>query len=235
MNLTASHKPLGVPRQSSLENALIDIITECLKTGEKFPTEAQLEKELGVSRTALRETLSSFEASGMIKSRQGSGRCVQIPDVSVQIVDTWRILLHVKPDMLLDFLEIRSMLEIGSLGKAMERADAAQLKHMDEQVRLMKDKAACGEAFVQEDREFHKILFLSTGNTMLEQLLTAFWDLFELSPLNKQHSNLVEVAEKHGRMLEAFARKDLALMESLMKDLFADARYRIVVALNQLR
>jgi len=216
-----------------LEDRIIDMITERLQSGEKFPTETQLAKDLGVSRTALRETLSPFEASGIIVSKQGSGRYVQLPDVSVQIVDSWRILLRAKPDMLLSFLEIRSMLEISSLGKAIERADAAQLQHMGLQVRIMKKKAARGEAFVHEDREFHKTLFISTGNIMLEQLLTAFWDLFESSPLNKQHSDLVEVADKHERMLEAFTRKDLSQLENLMNDQFADARYRIVVALNK--
>lgn len=233
MDSTTTNSVHNTPQASILEDKIIDIITERLQSGEKFPTETQLAKSFGVSRTALRETLSQFEASGMIVSQQGSGRYVQIPDVSVQIADTWRIILRAKPDMLLDFLEIRSMLEICSLGKAIERADIAQLQHMGLQVRAMKKKAARGEAFVHEDREFHKTMFESTGNIMLEQLLTAFWDLFETSPLNKQHSDLVEVANKHERMLEAFTRKDLSLLENLMNDQFADARYRIVVSLNK--
>lgn len=220
-----------LPQSNTLEDKINGIIIECLKTGEKLPPETKLSKELGVSRTALRESLSFFEASGIIVSKQGSGRYVQMPDVSAQIVDTWGILLKAKPDMLLDFLEIRSMLEINSLGKAIERADVSQLQYMGIQVKQMKKKAAKGEAFVHEDREFHKTLFQSTGNLMLEQLLTAFWNLFEKSELNKQHSDLVQVAEQHEKMLEAFTRKDLALLEDLMKEQFADARYRIAISL----
>ncbi|MDR1418814.1 MAG: FCD domain-containing protein [Treponema sp.] len=216
-----------MPVERSLKEKTMDIITICLQKGSKFPSEAQLAKEFCVSRTALREVLSPFEASGIITSQQGSGRYVQMPDISEQIADIWGILLRAKPGLLMDFLEIRSILEINSLKKAISRVDAMQLRHLGEQVHIMKQKAARGEAFVTEDSKFHRTLFESTGNVLLQQLLTTFWNLFSTSHINKIHSDLVKVASQHEKIYAAVIRQDLPLLKTLMKEQFADARYRI--------
>jgi len=70
----------------SLQERVASIVTQCLRTGEKLPTERQMVLDLGVSRTILREALSAFEANGMITSQQGSGRYVQIPDIGMSIL-----------------------------------------------------------------------------------------------------------------------------------------------------
>lgn len=181
------------------ENKLIDMIVEHLQTGKKFPTENQLIKDLEISRTTLRELLSYYKATGIITSQQGSGRYIEMPDISKQIANTWRILVRAKPSLLMDFLEVRSILELNSLGKAMQRIDLEQLQYMGEQVRIMKEKAEMGQAFVEQDGEFHKTLFRVTGNVFLEQLLTAFWELFADSPIEKNHEDLTTVAYQHGK------------------------------------
>ena len=79
------------------ENKLIDMIVEHLQTGKKFPTENQLIKDLEISRTTLRELLSYYKATGIITSQHGSGRYIEMPDISKQIANTWRILVRAKP------------------------------------------------------------------------------------------------------------------------------------------
>jgi DNA-binding LacI/PurR family transcriptional regulator len=46
------------------------------KVGEKLPTEPELVRQLGVSRTSLREGLSGLVTEGILKRRQGSGTFV---------------------------------------------------------------------------------------------------------------------------------------------------------------
>lgn len=217
--------------KKTLKEQIAELIVKHLQTDEKLPPEKDLMDMFGVSRTALREALSSYESSGIIVSKQGSGRYVQIPDVSKQIVDTWSIILHTKPSLLLELLEIRSILEINSLPKAMERISTDQLQYLGMQVALMKEKASRGEPFIENDRLFHKTLFESTNNIFLEQLLTTFWDLFESSDINKQHEDLIMVALQHEKMLKAFAKQDLPLLTELFQEQFNDARYRIMIAL----
>ena len=215
----------------TLKEKITNLITNCLRTGEKLPTERMLVRELGVSRTALRESLSVFEANGMITSQQGSGRYVQMPDISIQIINTWSIVVRANPAMLLDFLEIRSILEIHSLPKAVSCANVAQIQNLGTQVNAMIDNASRGESFVREDREFHRTLFESTGNILLEQLLISFWDLFDYFDIERAHSDLQTVALHHQKMLQAFTRQDISLLTELMQDQFADARARIMVSI----
>jgi GntR family transcriptional repressor for pyruvate dehydrogenase complex len=41
--------------------------------GAKLPTEAALTRDLGVSRTVLREAVAALRAEGLLASRQGAG------------------------------------------------------------------------------------------------------------------------------------------------------------------
>lgn len=218
-----------VPR--NLEEKITELISERLDSGGKLPTEKQMVEDFGVSRAALRETLSIFEASGVITTLQGSGRYVQMPNVSAQLADTWAILLRAKPQILTELLEIRALLEINSLPKAVERVTINQLQDLGQQAATMKDKASRNEEFVEEDRKFHRILFDATGNLLLEQLMTAFWDLYVKSKVEPRHDDLMEVADQHRKILDALAKHDLPLLTKLMTEQFADARYRIVVSL----
>lgn len=215
-----------------IEERIIDLIVGRLESGEKLPPEKQLAADLGVSRAALREVLSAFEASGIVVALQGSGRYVQMPDISSQITDGWAILLRAKPMLLIELLEIRSVLEIGFLPKAIERIDIKVTQMLRELVDRMNEKANKGEAFVEEDQEFHRILFFSTGNILLEQLLKAFWDLYEQSNAIRKHTDLKNIAMKHQQMLEAILKQNTEQAIALMKEQFADARYRISMSLT---
>jgi DNA-binding FadR family transcriptional regulator len=216
----------------TLEEKILDIIVGRLESGEKLPPEKKLAIDLGVSRTALREVLSAFEASGIVVALQGSGRYVQMPDVSNQITDGWNILLRAKPALLLELLEIRKVMELGFLTKAIERLDIKNIQIMRELVEEMKKKAEDGEDFVNEDQEFHRLLFSSTGNILLEQLLKAFWDLYEQSNVPRNHTNLSNAAFTHQQMLEAIIRNNTDQAAVLLKEQFADARYQISMYLS---
>jgi GntR family transcriptional regulator, transcriptional repressor for pyruvate dehydrogenase complex len=218
---------------NNLEERIMNLIITRLESGEKLPPEKQLVAELGVSRTALREVLSVFEASGIVVAIQGSGRYVQMPDVSTKITDIWTILLRVKPALLLELLEVRALLEIGSLPKVIERIDHKSIQLMRDLVNQMILKAEHDEDFAKEDQKFHQILFSCTGNILLEQLLKAFWDLYNRSNILKLHAGLAKVAIMHQQMLEAVIRQNNDQCITLMKEQFADARYRILMSLER--
>ncbi len=220
-------------KEKTLEEKLIDLIVDRMDSGEKLPTEKEMISEFNVSRSSLRETLSIFESSGIIRSYQGRGRFVHVPNIGVQIIDTWSIMLKAKPRMLLELMEIRSILEINSLPQAIQRTNMDQILEMNKQVTSMKAKAEISEDFVHEDREFHRILFGSTGNILLEQLLTAFWDLYEMAKIHPPPTNLMEVAIQHEKILNAFAKQDLPAVTELMNKQFVEARFKIVSALME--
>ena len=215
-----------------LEEQIRELISECLETGGKLPTEKQMVERFGVSKTVLREVLYGFESVGLITAHQGSGWYVDTPNLCAHFIDTWSIFIKSKPSLLLDILEIRRVLEQSSLPKVIERLDTEQLQQLGMQVNAMQEKAERGESFAHEDRQFHKILFENSGNIFIEQLLTFFWDVYDQSTISKAHDDLKKIALQHQEMLELLVRRDLQRLTELSKELSADARYRILVAIT---
>ena len=214
----------------ALEEKLSELIAHC-QVQDKLPTESELMKEYGVSRSMLREVLKSFEARGIIVSKQGSGRYVQNPDFVAQLNDCWKGLLNAASDQLLDLLDIRAVLEINSTQTAINCATPEQLRYLAEQVERMKEKAAAGETFTEEDRKFHTMIFSSTGNSVMANLLNIFWDLFGQSNIDPHHGDLISSANQHAKIFEAFAKKDSETVKNLLNEQFADARYLITLYL----
>lgn len=214
-----------------VEEKLSELISRC-RVQDKLPTEAELMKEYGVSRSMLREVLKSFEARGIIVSKQGSGHFVQNPDFVTQLSNVWHTLLNTSPDQLLDLLEIRSILEISCTQTAINCATPEQLRYLAQQVELMKKKAAEGQHFVEEDRKFHTLIFSTVGNSVMADLLNIFWDLFEQTGIDSHSENLVSAAEQHEQIFKAFAKKDTETVTQLLRKQFADTRYLIVLYLN---
>ena len=112
----------------AMETIRSQILLEKLAAGERLPPERVLVEELGVSRTVLREALSSLEALGLIETRGTRGRVVAQGGSSERgrsIVSAW---LHQHAREILEVDEIRSVLEAQAIRSMSEWAaiDAAR-------------------------------------------------------------------------------------------------------------
>lgn len=209
------------------QSALLELIRNNYKDGDKLPTEKQLMEDIGVSRSVLREALSAIEASGLIVTRQGSGRYIRIPNIGERIVDNCSIVIDTNPSIILELLDVRIMLEMASLPKIIERAELNHLQDLRKLANTMVAKAENGCDFVPEDRAFHMMLYSATGNSVLEQLLSAFWDMYENENFDTRHENLYEVAYQHIEILDALSKKDLPALTKIMEKTLGDARYYV--------
>jgi GntR family transcriptional regulator len=67
------------PLYSQLLNAILEIIkTQNLQPGDALPSENQLCREFGVSRTVVRQTLAQLENDGLVQRVKGKGTFVSI-------------------------------------------------------------------------------------------------------------------------------------------------------------
>lgn len=83
--------------------------------GSRLPSEAQMTKEFGVSRTVIREAVASLRADGLVAPHQGAGFFVPAPPAPVEL-----------PFQNIDFVRISSMIELLELRTAVV-AEAAAL------------------------------------------------------------------------------------------------------------
>src|SRR3984957_5581655 len=120
-------RPLESPRSLSAE--VVDRLAEQIMSGKlpagaKLPSEQEMMKGMGVSRTVVREAVSALRARGLVITRQGAGAFVDR--------DTGRQPYVIDPDGLgsldrvLDILELRVAVGSEGAGIASERATGAQ-------------------------------------------------------------------------------------------------------------
>jgi len=149
-----------------------------LAAGDRLPTERELVEQLGVSRTVLREALSSLEALGLLETRGTRGRWVATGGSSERsrtLVGAW---LHQHVREILEVDEIRSVLEAHAI-RSMSRWDAIDAaREAGGAVRSQEEALARGDAVAAADGDaaFHRALGSYTQNEALRTLMQGLID-----------------------------------------------------------
>ena len=149
-----------------------------LAAGDRLPTERELAEQLGVSRTVLREALSSLEALGLLETRGTRGRWVAAGGSSERsrtLVGAW---LHQHAREILEVDEIRSVLEAHAI-RSMSKWDAIDAaREAGASLRAQEEALDRGDAVAaaEGDAAFHRTLGSYTQNAALRALMDGLVD-----------------------------------------------------------
>lgn len=204
------------------------ILEEGLKPGDALPSENQLAKSLGVSRTAVREAMRGLEATGLIETRQGVGRRVKTFAFG-NIADHLAYALTVDLGSIFDLLDVRRALELAFLPAVVAGVTPEQLSTLDAKAAAMRAQAEAGQPFGAIDMDFHRELFRAVENRVLQELLTTFWRLF-LGVEEKgglPPGDQLRTAELHGAIVDAVRARDVARARGVMDEHFRDVERRL--------
>src|SRR5437763_11683009 len=149
-------RPLAAARK--LSRGLFDQLAEEIKSGrlgpgERLPTEQELTRAAGVSRTVVREAVAALRAEGLVITRQGVGAFVS--------AEPQRAPFRLEPERLeslediLNFMELRLGVEIESAGLAAERATKAGVRAIGAALEAIDEAIAAERSAVDEDLGFH--------------------------------------------------------------------------------
>jgi GntR family transcriptional regulator, transcriptional repressor for pyruvate dehydrogenase complex len=146
------------------------IISGRVRPGEKLPREADLAAELGLSRNSLREAVKALSLINVLDVRQGDGTYATSLAPSLLLEALSFIVDFHRDDTVLEFLEIRRILEPAATALA-----AARMPDED-RVELGKvldaaDASAPVDEFVAADMEFHRLIAVGSGNSVLASLV----------------------------------------------------------------
>ena len=208
-----------------------------LVPGDRLPTERELVEQLGVSRTVLREALSSLEALGLLETRGTRGRFVAAggsSDRSRALVGAW---LHQHAQEILEVDEIRSVLEAHAIQSMSEwdAIDAARVANA-----ILRDQADAVEradpvAAADGDAAFHRLLSSYTQNDALRALMEGLIDASRkgayaaYSLPDTAHRSL----EQHELIVSALAVSDVAGAAQLAREHMLDVARRYAAALHE--
>jgi GntR family transcriptional repressor for pyruvate dehydrogenase complex len=112
-----------------------------LNPGDKLPTESEIMRMLGVSRTVVREAISHLQAAGLVETRHGIGTFVLEPSNAPMGLDPATI---VTMRDVLDLLELRISLETEAVGLAATRRSDEQLAQLRAAVDSFEECARAG-------------------------------------------------------------------------------------------
>ena len=160
--------------QEAIKNYIVD---NDLQPTSALPPETELARLLGVSRNSVREAVKALQTTGILESRRGSGLFVGTFSFD-SLLDNLPYGLLKDIRELSDLLEIRQVLETGLIDAAVERMSPSQLEGLYGVLEKMKHHAERGRRFPDEDRAFHRLLFLTLDNALLLKLLDIFWLAF---------------------------------------------------------
>lgn len=181
-----------------------DILKGKYKENEEL-REITLGKELGVSRTPVREALRQLELEGLVKIVPNKG--AYVTGISQKDVN--------------DIYVIRSLLEGLCARWATEHITEEQIDKLEEIILLseyhVSKKKELANQVVKLDGEFHEVLYEASNSRILEHVLSDFHKYVQLA--RKTSVENPERAEKsiaeHKEILQAIKEQDADKADSL--------------------
>ena len=213
--------------QDSLKNYILE---NNLKPGDPLPAETELARQLGISRNSLRESAKALESVGILETRQGSGLFVKEFSFEPLLENmSYGLLFDLR--QLAELLQVRKILENNLLGDAIQKMTDAQIKKLRDLLEKMRVRAEKGEAFPEEDRQFHRILFENQDNQILLKLLDVFWLAFHKATnrADLRNTNPLSTYEDHLGILEAIVRKDVEQARKALEQHYSAIESRLEV------
>ncbi|TNM53046.1 FadR/GntR family transcriptional regulator [Brevibacterium sediminis] len=203
-------EPTGTGRKVTTSDRIKDLIlSDGLHPGDLLPTEGELCTRLGVSRSNVREAIRKLSTLDIVDVRHGHGTYVgeMTLDALVEAL-VFRGVLSPGDDLdaLRDVVEVRKALDHGMSEQIVHALNGTENSELKDLVDEMTALAADGKTFPQQDRAFHTGLLAKLGNSLVGQLVAAFWDVHTavLPKLNVAvAADLEQTARAHGLMLEA--------------------------------
>ena len=187
--MPARKKASSSPAIKNIHGVTLDRLGEAIVAGRyaagaSIPPEPLLCKELGVSRTVIREAVKSLVAKGLLVTGPKVGTRVLAeeqwnwfdPDVVA-----WQSRVGLTRDFLRDLQEMRRLIEPAAVRLAAERATPAVIADIESAYAGMKDAIENGGDYVSHDLRFHQGLLRACGNRMMVQMSKALGALLRTS------------------------------------------------------
>jgi GntR family transcriptional repressor for pyruvate dehydrogenase complex len=151
-----------------------------LKEGDKLPNQNAFAAQLGVSRTSLREALSTLTRIGVIEQRPGYGTVLRsrIPALFTD---------HLAPPLISDkqatieLIEARRFIEIGAAELSVKNASPEQINEMGLLIKEMTRSLKEGriDDYIEQDVSFHFLIAKASHNRFLVNLFVTIRGFME--------------------------------------------------------
>jgi GntR family transcriptional regulator, transcriptional repressor for pyruvate dehydrogenase complex len=237
MNMT--FPPSAPPKKHrNLAQSVVAYISDGIRDGnispgEKLPTESEIMRIQGVSRTVVREAISHLQAAGLVETRHGIGTFVLQPPAGPTLgldpttVVTMRDVLAI--------LELRISLETEAAGLAASRRTERQLQQLRETLDGFQAAARNGQETVVWDVKFHLAIAQASANRYFHDILSHLGT--NIIPRSRVNSATLaqddpaiymdRVSREHEDIFNAISRQDPESARAAMRTHLGNSRERL--------
>lgn len=228
-------------RQKTIVQQVMEKIKELvasgnIKPGDKVPTEVEMAKVFGVSRSSIREAIKIFAYLGVFETqtRRGTVLC-QHSSITKEAL-TWTFLLGSKE--IGDLMELRKVIEQECWVLLCEECRNNKTKiervvsELSKEIETMSiaRKAQMEEELMEADFRFHKKIIDYSANAqfihLFETLKSFTCETISKSNINRRFSE--EIIEDHLNLLKAFQERNTGLVVQLFRTHIANSKSRVI-------
>jgi len=187
------------------------------KVAEKLPGELKLAKQYNVSRPVIREALKLLQERGLITLKNGSGAYITRPENDTVMNAINRIMQvdRIKSD---DLTQMREILELSSVDRAVKCITDEQLREMDEILSKFEDKSLPLKERVKLDEQFHIAIAQATGNELLSMFVGVLTSLLR-DYMGKGiliEGGIEDAIKRHREIYQALLNRDAKAVHQAM-------------------
>lgn len=203
---------MSLPEELS-EQLLGSIIDGTYPPGAALPSEPELAELFSMSRLTVREAVKALRVQNVVRIERGRGTYVNPPAEWTSLHPMIRAATSpgADPEVVAGIHEARRMLESGIAELATIKRTDADLRHLREQLRKMRE-ADTPEAHATAHIAFHEAIVRATGNAFVPLLFEPFMRLLAELPVETDPGAIA----RHERLLTAIEAGDPAEARRVM-------------------
>lgn len=161
-------------RRETLTSCVFDHLFALIKSGkvkpgDKLPTEKELTKKLGVSRTCVREAMKSLQALQLVSVRAAVGAVVSHPSPGAWF-NAYLFAAAIQSEERDAQTEFRKILEVGLVSLAAEKADEKDILALSKSIAAYERALMKAEPPSQADVDFHTAVAVASKNPIAEMV-----------------------------------------------------------------
>jgi DNA-binding FadR family transcriptional regulator len=227
----------GLPGRN-LTYAMLDALGRAIVTGHyegrPFPTEAELAKQQGVSRSVTREAVKMLTAKGLLTARPRKGTTVQ-PSASWNLFDPdvlrWLLERKFSLELLRQFTELRIAIEPAAAALAASAATEASIAGIAGGYRRMEAAEAGDDDPLEADIAFHIAILAASDNPFYRQFRDVVTTALRTSiRFTNRFKGRTASLPQHRAVLRAIEKRNPDRAQKAMFALIADVRGLIATA-----
>jgi DNA-binding FadR family transcriptional regulator len=216
--------------RKNLTQTMLDALGQAIVTGhydhQAFPTEAEIAKGHGVSRSVTREAVKMLTAKGLVSAKPRKGTIVEPPsqwNLFDPDVLRWMLERKFSVDLLRQFNQLRIAIEPEAAALAASNHQAADLEAIRKGLERMEAAETGGDDPLEADIAFHVAVLRASNNPFYLQFRAMVATALHTSILftNRIKGGAASVAD-HAAVAHAIAARNPAAARAAMAQIIGE-------------